>query len=144
MGGGQRVLSFLPCAEKSGIRGILSRQVNPCADEPYFLSQATKAINEFQPNVIQVFGSELWYGLVKRVTTVPVILHFQGSMIAYANAKYPPNTTFHDVLSYQPGFLRTPNDACHCGGVTSMAWKIFRCFSSTSPTIGARPGSQKA
>jgi glycosyltransferase involved in cell wall biosynthesis len=51
---------------------------------------ALKAIDEFKPDVIHVFGSEWCYGQVAEATDIPVVIHMQGSIPAYNNAFYPP------------------------------------------------------
>ena len=88
-----------PVQRKKGIWVNIARKIFPCFDDKYLISRAKKAISEFKPDIIQIFGSEQWYGLIASQTSIPVILHFQGSMIAYLNAKYPPNTNLSDFIS---------------------------------------------
>ena len=47
-------------------------------------------VNDFRPDVIQVFGSENIYGLVARYVSVPVVLHIQGILTTCLNAFLPP------------------------------------------------------
>ena len=47
-------------------------------------------IEDFNPDIIQVFGSEKQFGLVARVTKIPVILHIQGILTLYQDAFLPP------------------------------------------------------
>lgn len=47
-------------------------------------------VNDFNPDVIQVFGSEKQFGLVGRVTKIPVVLHIQGILTLYQDAFLPP------------------------------------------------------
>lgn len=54
------------------------------------LKKALEVIEEFNPNVIQVFGTEFGYGLIAKYTKIPVVVHIQGAMIPYDNANYPP------------------------------------------------------
>jgi glycosyltransferase involved in cell wall biosynthesis len=49
-----------------------------------------KVIEEFKPDIIHVFGSEWCFGQVAEYTSVPVIIHMQGSIPPYINAFYPP------------------------------------------------------
>lgn len=47
-------------------------------------------VNDFRPDVIQVFGSENIYGLVAKHVSVPVVLHIQGILTTCLNAFLPP------------------------------------------------------
>lgn len=49
-----------------------------------------KVIEDFRPDIIQIFGSENIYGLIAGYTTVPVVLHIQGILTPYLNAFLPP------------------------------------------------------
>lgn len=62
-------------------------------------------VEDFRPDVIQVFGSEHSYGLVAEKTKVPVVLHIQGIMNPYFKAFLPPGVTWRDYLMtpFKPG-----------------------------------------
>ena len=49
-----------------------------------------KVVDDFKPDVIQVFGSESYLGFVKQVTDVPCVLHIQGIINPYWEAFFPP------------------------------------------------------
>lgn len=51
--------------------------------------RALEIICEFKPDVIQIFGSEMWYGLLVKHTQIPIVIHMQGSLPSYYNARYP-------------------------------------------------------
>ncbi len=70
--------------------------------ESSYLKQIEWVVNDFQPDIIQVFGTEMILGLVWRVTNVPVVVHIQGWMHPIWNAWYPPhyNVLKDDILSY--------------------------------------------
>lgn len=56
-----------------------------------------KVIDDFKPDVIQIFGSESYLGFVKQVTDIPCVLHIQGVINPYWDAFFPPSfskTTF--------------------------------------------------
>lgn len=55
-------------------------------------------VEDFKPDVIQVFGSEHSYGLVAEKTNVPVVLHIQGIMNPYFKAFLPPGVSWRDYL----------------------------------------------
>lgn len=49
-----------------------------------------KVIEQYQPDVIHVFGNEWPFGLLAQYTNIPLVVHIQGSIIPYNNALYPP------------------------------------------------------
>ena len=71
----------------------------PQKEELYFLNQAEKIINDFNPDIIHVFGSETELGLIYRITQTPIILHIQGFIGSVINAWYPPyyNKCYNDL-----------------------------------------------
>lgn len=71
------------------------------AQERELVESYLSIVNDFQPHIIQVFGSEHSYGLVAERTDVPVVLHIQGLMNPYFKAFLPPGTAWRD-------YIRTP------------------------------------
>ena len=55
-------------------------------------------IEDFNPDVIQIFGSENDFGLVCGKTDVPIVIHIQGSMPPYHNALFPIGMNRYDFL----------------------------------------------
>ncbi len=51
------------------------------------LSKCVEVINDFQPDVIHVFGSEWCFGELVTMTNVPVIIHIQGCMAVINTVK---------------------------------------------------------
>lgn len=49
-----------------------------------------KVVEDFQPDIIQVFGSEGPFGLIANRVKVPLFLHIQGLIIPYQNCLFPP------------------------------------------------------
>lgn len=56
-------------------------------------------VNDFHPDIIQVFGSENIYGLIAKYVKIPVILHIQGILSAYLNAFLPPFISWRDYIT---------------------------------------------
>lgn len=83
-----------------------------------FLPKALNIVKQYQPDVIQVFGTEWPIGQIAKYTETPVVAHIQGAMIPYCNAKYPPGVSVYDeVLNtrFNPKrllglYIRTKND----------------------------------
>ena len=66
----------------------------------YQKNQALKAIEEFKPDIIQLFGSESWYGRLVSFTDIPMLIHMQGSLPSYYNARYPPGmSVWNKIIS---------------------------------------------
>ena len=53
---------------------------------PNYRAEMLKVIDDFKPDVIQIFGSENKYGLVASVTKIPIVLHIQGIVRPCLNA----------------------------------------------------------
>lgn len=60
------------------------------------LALCKRVVDDFQPDIIQVFGTESSFGLLARVTDVPVVIHLQGLMGPYLNAWVPPGYRMWD------------------------------------------------
>ena len=52
-------------------------------------------VEDFSPDIIQVFGSEHSFGLVAQYVDIPVILHIQGLVNPYFEAFLPPGATWN-------------------------------------------------
>ena len=48
-----------------------------------------RAINDFKPDIIHIFGSELYMGLATFVAPCPVVLHIQGILSLYIYTWFP-------------------------------------------------------
>jgi len=55
-----------------------------------YTKQMAWAINDFKPDIIQIFGTETVMGLACRFTSVPIVIHIQGWMHPIYDAWYPP------------------------------------------------------
>ena len=59
-------------------------------NERKVISLGRKVIDEYNPDIIHVFGNEWPFGLLAQYTEIPLVIHIQGSIVPYNNAKYPP------------------------------------------------------
>lgn len=57
-----------------------------------------KVIDKYKPDIVQVFGCERPFGLIANKTTIPVVIHIQGSIVSYYNALYPPKYNGYTLL----------------------------------------------
>lgn len=55
-------------------------------------------IDDFKPDIIEVFGSEQYWGLIAKYTNKPVILHIQGILNPYNNAFLPPGVSLCNYI----------------------------------------------
>lgn len=70
---------------RHGITSFLSKKKHSEEALQYYL----KVIEEFNPDIIQIFGSENDFGRICKYTDKPVVIHIQGSMPPYCNALFP-------------------------------------------------------
>lgn len=67
-------------------------------EERNLIPWCLRVIADFKPDVIHVFGSEWCFGLVAKHTCIPVVIHMQGSLPAYYNARLPPGFGRLDLI----------------------------------------------
>lgn len=63
---------------------------------------AADIVERIQPDIIHCFGSEWLWGLVAERTTIPCVIHIQGSIISYMNAQYPPGYNAYTMAECFP------------------------------------------
>ena len=65
---------------------------------PHFERHFKKAIEDFKPDVIEIFGSEVYLGLATFVARCPVVLHVQGILSLYIYTWFPPGVSLRSYL----------------------------------------------
>lgn len=61
---------------------------------PYYEQKFKEVIEDFKPDVIHIFGSELYHGLAARVAgNIPMALHIQGLLSLYIYIYLPPSVS---------------------------------------------------
>lgn len=58
-----------------------------------------RIIDDFKPDIIQIFGSENAFGVLCGKTDVPVVIHIQGCLPPYHNALFPVGMSPIDFLT---------------------------------------------
>lgn len=95
------------------------------------VQKALKVIEDFSPDIIQVFGTEFGFGLIAKHTSIPVVVHIQGAMIPYDNAKYPPGYNGYTYFKAVKGnLLRLFNNALICkfrDSRVEMEKEVWKC-----------------
>lgn len=83
---------------------------------PLYEEIIRKPLEDFKPDVIMVFGSEMPFGLVAGITDIPVILHIQGILNPCLNAYLPPFVSWKEYKSigngWKTGSIRGLNAKC--------------------------------
>lgn len=62
------------------------------------LKRCLEIIRDYKPDIIQIFGSENYFGKICQHTNKPVVIHIQGSMPPYRNALFPQAMSKYDFL----------------------------------------------
>lgn len=62
------------------------------------INHCLRVIDDFKPDLIQIFGSENDFGLLCLHTTVPIVIHMQGCLPPYHNALFPVGINKYDFL----------------------------------------------
>lgn len=57
-----------------------------------------EVIDDFSPDVINVFGTEEEFGLIAAYTKIPVVIHLQGIINPCLNAFFPPGVSLSNYL----------------------------------------------
>lgn len=60
------------------------------------ITYCLRIIDDFRPNLIQIFGSENDFGLLCQHTNIPIIIHMQGCLPPYHNALFPVGMNKYD------------------------------------------------
>jgi glycosyltransferase involved in cell wall biosynthesis len=98
------------CRLAGNIASSIEKQETKTWD--YYLNYFRKIIEDFHPDVIHVWGSEREFGLIHKVTDLPIVLHIQGIINPYLNAFLPPFVSWRDYITYSWNPLR-------------MLWRIW-------------------
>ena len=65
---------------------------------PHYEEHFRRVIDDFKPDIIEIFGSELYLGLATFVAPCPVVLHVQGLLSLYIYAWLPPGVSYRSYL----------------------------------------------
>lgn len=73
--------------------------------EKIIIHKCLKVINDFQPDIIHIFGTERQYGLIAPHTNIPIVVHIQGVLNPYFNAYLPPFISWNSFLSKKKNII---------------------------------------
>lgn len=80
--------------EKSSLVGKIFKKNDKSSNVANYL----KIIEDFKPDLIQIFGSENDFGLLCKHTDIPVVIHLQGCLPPYHNALMPVGMKRSDFI----------------------------------------------
>lgn len=75
-----------------------NRFLKPEKKDSLNVAKYIKIIDEFKPDIIEVFGTEDSFGLITKIIHIPVVIHIQGLLKPYDNAYFPPSISKHNYL----------------------------------------------
>lgn len=64
----------------------------------FYINKFLQVIKDFNPDVINVFGSEDIFGSIAQYTNIPTVLHIQGIITPYFTAYCPPKYSFCSII----------------------------------------------
>jgi glycosyltransferase involved in cell wall biosynthesis len=90
-------------AKRNPIRTILNNWRGNIEETDY-CNSFKEIVEKFNPDVIQVFGTEGPFALIQELTEIPVVVHLQGLINPIVNTYFPVGYSKWDFLFY-PRFL---------------------------------------
>lgn len=94
----QKDVIYYPISFDRSLKSRINRVVFKSKQEEAHIKAFLNVVEDFNPDVIHVFGSERTYGLIAQHTDVPTIIHLQGLLIPYLSAFVPPFYSKWDVV----------------------------------------------
>lgn len=110
-----------PAGKKRPIRQLINNWRGQLTDASYS-KQFLEVINDFQPDVIQVFGSEGPFGAIQQLTGKPVVIHLQGLINPCLNTYFPAGCSGLEFVT-DPAYLAKTLKG-------SSPWHTRRLFAS--------------
>lgn len=85
-------------AKKNPVKFILNTWSGKLETEAVVIPKLLKVIEDFEPDVIHVFGSEEIFASIQTYTTIPVVIHLQGLINPCVNAYFSPGQSKCSML----------------------------------------------
>ncbi len=83
--------------KKTKIRGLIDRHLAR-VDNDKLINYCLEIVNDFQPDVIHIFGTEDAFGLIADKIKVPVVIHMQGLLTVYQRKWFAPGVTNVEMI----------------------------------------------
>lgn len=89
---------YYPLEIKRNVLGKIVDRFTTSFYDSLLIAKCLTVIDDFKPDIIQIFGSENAFGLLKKYVDIPVVIHMQGSWPPYRNCIYPPGNSLEQDL----------------------------------------------
>ena len=89
---------FKKTAKKSPLKSVINGFLGTIEKEEVIIPKLLEIIEDFKPDIIQVFGTEGVFATVQKYTNVPIVIHLQGLIIPYLNAFFPPSQSQYSFI----------------------------------------------
>lgn len=83
----------IPVYQQSKLRRFCRKE-----SKEAMITHCLRIIDDFRPDLIQIFGSENDFGLLCQHTDIPIVIHMQGCLPPYHNALFPVGMNKYDFF----------------------------------------------
>jgi glycosyltransferase involved in cell wall biosynthesis len=131
--------------QNSRLRRSFKYLINKFDNYDHFFPKFIEVIEDFKPDVIQIFGTERIYASIQSHTDIPVVIHIQSILNAYQLAYYPPGFSKWSFLAsknYRFYNFRS-NPAFGLQGLSNVAKKEGEYFKSAKYLLGRTTWDKK-
>ena len=66
--------------------------------DDYYMPNLLDVVDDFKPDIIHVFGTESVFGMIQKLTKVPLVIHIQGYINPCVEAFLIPGVSLHNIL----------------------------------------------
>lgn len=95
---GERTTYYaIPQKRKSKVREFMDRHYSVMNDEE-MVKYCLEVIEDFNPDIINIFGTEDSFGLICKRTQIPVVIHLQGILTVYEKKWFASQISKWDLV----------------------------------------------
>lgn len=102
----------------------------------YYLDHFKRIVDDFNPDIVHVWGSEQYFGLVWKVTDKPVVLHIQGIIGPCVNAYMPAGMSWTDMRRETWNPIKRIRCLYHEKSWCNSAYREQEIFNGLTATFG--------
>ncbi len=66
--------------------------------DDFYISNLLDVVDDFKPDIIHVFGTEAVFGMIQKLTKVPLVIHIQGYINPCVEAFLIPGVSLQNIL----------------------------------------------
>ena len=85
--------------KRTRIKTFIDRHFNTF-DDRELVASCLEIINDFRPDIINIFGTEKGFGLLREKTQIPVVVHLQGILTVYEKKWLPSGVGRRTLLQH--------------------------------------------